>query len=91
MAYNRGHTHLIVFVHACGYYSRAAIISFAELHVQLLIGVRLNSIRNTVLHTGYSLEAFLRPQIGATPLKVKQNQLEAGRLSTMRVLMLMLM
>ncbi len=29
--YDRGHTHLIVFVHACGYDSRAATISFAEL------------------------------------------------------------
>ena len=36
MACDRGHTHLIVFMHACGYYSRAAIISFAELNVRLL-------------------------------------------------------
>ena len=41
-----------------------------------------------ILHTGYSLEALLRPQIGATPLKFEPNQLEAGRLSTMRALML---
>ena len=33
---DRDHAHLIVFAHACGYYSRAATISFAELHVQLL-------------------------------------------------------
>ena len=30
---DRGHAHLIVFTHACGYYSRAAAISFTELHV----------------------------------------------------------
>ena len=36
MACERGHTHLIVFTHACGYYSRAATISLAELQVQLL-------------------------------------------------------
>ena len=37
MACYHGHTHLIVFAHVCGYYSRAATISFAELQVQLLI------------------------------------------------------
>ena len=26
MSWERGHTHLIVFTHACGYYSRAATI-----------------------------------------------------------------
>ena len=36
MACERGHTHLIVFTHACGYYSRAATISLAELQVRLL-------------------------------------------------------
>ena len=37
MAYDRGHAHLIyLFMHACGYYSRAATISFAELQVRLL-------------------------------------------------------
>ena len=34
-------THLIVFTHACGYYSRTATISFAELQVWLLFRVRL--------------------------------------------------
>ena len=33
---DRGHTHLIEFVHACGYYLRVATISFAELQVWLL-------------------------------------------------------
>ena len=32
--------------------------------------------------------ALLCPQIGATPLEFKQNQLKAGRLSSMRALML---
>ena len=32
-----------------------------------------------MLHKGYSLDALLRLQIGATPLKFKPNQLEAGR------------
>ena len=43
MAYNRGHAHLIVFTHACVYYSNAATISFAELFVRLQFegGVRL--------------------------------------------------
>ena len=41
VACDRGHTHLIVFAHVCGYYSRVATISFAELHVRLLIGVRV--------------------------------------------------
>ena len=41
-----------------------------------------------ILHIGYSLDALLRPQIGATPLELKPNQLEAGRPSSMRVLML---
>ena len=36
MACYRGHAHLIVFAHACGYYSRAATISFTELQVRLL-------------------------------------------------------
>ena len=36
MACERGHTHLVVFTHACGYYSRAATISLAELQVRLL-------------------------------------------------------
>ena len=36
MACERGHTHLIVFTHACGDYSRAATISLAELQLQLL-------------------------------------------------------
>ena len=36
MACERGHTHLIVFTHACGYYSRAATISLVELQVRLL-------------------------------------------------------
>ena len=36
MACKRGHTHLIVFTHACGYYLRAATISLAELQVRLL-------------------------------------------------------
>ena len=40
MACNGGHALLIVFAHACGYYLRAATISFTELHVWLLIGVR---------------------------------------------------
>ena len=35
-ACERGHTHLIVFTHARGYYSRAATISLAELQVRLL-------------------------------------------------------
>ena len=30
------HACLIVFVHVCGYYSRAATVSFAELQVRLL-------------------------------------------------------
>ena len=33
---NFGHTHLIVFVHACGLYSRVVTISFTELHVRQL-------------------------------------------------------
>ena len=41
-----------------------------------------------MLHTGCSLDALLRPQIGGTPLKFEPNQLEAGRLSSMRALML---
>ena len=36
--YDRDHTHLIGFAHACGYYSRAA---FTELQVRLLFDVRL--------------------------------------------------
>ena len=36
MACDHGHTHLIVFTHACSYYLRVATISFAELHVRLL-------------------------------------------------------
>ena len=36
MVCERGHTHLIVFTHACDYYSRAATISLAELQVRLL-------------------------------------------------------
>ena len=36
MACKRGHTHLIVFTHACHYYSRVATISLAELQVWLL-------------------------------------------------------
>ena len=41
-----------------------------------------------ILHTGYSLEVLLCPQVGATFLKFEPNQLEAGRLSTMQALML---
>ena len=41
MACKRGHTHFIVFTHACGYYSRAATISLVDLQVRLLFGVRL--------------------------------------------------
>ena len=33
---DRDHTHLVDFAHACGYYSRAATISFTELQVRLL-------------------------------------------------------
>ena len=33
---DRSHTHLIVYVHVCGYYSRAATIIFGELQVRLL-------------------------------------------------------
>ena len=33
---DRDHTHLIDFAHACSYYSRAATISFTELHLRLL-------------------------------------------------------
>ena len=36
MVCERAHTHLIVFTHACGYYSRPATISLAELQVRLL-------------------------------------------------------
>ena len=36
MACERGHTHFIVFTHACGYYSRAATISLVDLQVRLL-------------------------------------------------------
>ena len=36
MACERSHTHLIVFTHACGYYSRAATISLVDLQVRLL-------------------------------------------------------
>ena len=36
MACKCGHTHLIVFTHACGYYLRAATIFLAELQVRLL-------------------------------------------------------
>ena len=36
MACERGHTHLIVFTHACGYYSRAATISLVDLKMRLL-------------------------------------------------------
>ena len=31
-----------------------------------------------MLHTGYSLDALLHPQIGTTPLEFKPNQLKAG-------------
>ena len=36
MVCESGYTHLIVFMHVCGYYSRAATISLAELQAQLL-------------------------------------------------------
>ena len=37
LACERGHTHFIVFTHACGYYSRAATISLVDLQVRLLL------------------------------------------------------
>ena len=37
MACERGHTHLIVFTHACGYYSRAATIRGAA-------SIRINTV-----------------------------------------------
>ena len=40
MACDCGHAPSIVLAHACGYYLRAATISFTELHVELLIGVQ---------------------------------------------------
>ena len=36
VAGDRGHTHLIVFMHVCSCYSRVTTISFAEIHLQLL-------------------------------------------------------
>ena len=35
-ACDHSHAHLIVYAHACGYYSRAATIVFGELQVRLL-------------------------------------------------------
>ena len=37
---DRDHTHVIDIMHVCGYCSRAATISFTELQVRLLFGVR---------------------------------------------------
>ena len=62
MACERGHTHLIVFTHACGYYSRAATISLAELQVRLLFeggyysgcGFFSNKYGTTFAHTIYT-------------------------------------
>jgi hypothetical protein len=37
----RGHTHLIVFAHACGYYFFRTALGAATIRGRLLIGVRL--------------------------------------------------
>ena len=53
-------THLIVFAHACGYYSRVATISIAELHVWLLIRVRLLNTVCNLYHCRTCLWPFAR-------------------------------
>ena len=68
MACDRDHAHLIVFVHACGYYLRVATISFTELHVRLLFegrdskvatnrgaaSIRINTVH---VHVAHSVES----------------------------------
>ena len=63
----RGHAHLIAFAHTCGYCSRAATISFAELHVRLLLGgaasIRISTVSIPFCKLANNVYLFFRPQV----------------------------
>ena len=82
MACGRNHAHLIVFAHACGYYSRAATISFVELHVRLLYSrvatnlgtasIRINTVHPSLvgklIYTIYNEKYFSERQFSYNSL-----------------------